>query len=533
MLTRIRCCTRAAHRYLSSTQADTFDEWKKYADESNLSPMIGLEIHAQINSTAKLFSGSENKFMAPTNSLVSNYDASVPGTLPVLNKRCVEAAVYTALALNCKLNMQSQFDRKHYFYADTPQGYQITQQRCPIAVNGTFSFPLSSGKKVKTIHIQQIQLEQDSGKSLHDDETNHTYIDLNRANVGLLEIVTSPGLTGAEDTCAFVKELQMTLQLLGACDGKMQEGQLRVDLNLSMSGKDEKPGTRAEVKNISGISHLKDVIEYEIKRQVQILNDGGTVEQETRAYDSVKKVTTSMRDKEEAQDYRFMPEPNLPPLTLYNDETAPKNTDRNFINVDELKRKMPIIPGRLREILMQRLGLQYKQAEFLLEKQLASFYRDVLYCAPDLSPTLVYNWMRIKLVALQHTSGFTASESGVTAQELADLLTMEQNHLINQSQSKEAFELALTDVRSPVQIVKDNDWIGIIDMDVIRGFCDNAIAQLTDENPDFLKNLNQETPHTVIVRQIVGLVLKLSQGKAKRKLVTPVVISILKNLDSE
>uniref|UniRef100_H2YI14 Aspartyl/Glutamyl-tRNA(Gln) amidotransferase subunit B/E catalytic domain-containing protein n=1 Tax=Ciona savignyi TaxID=51511 RepID=H2YI14_CIOSA len=263
-------------------------EWK---------PVIGLEVHAQINSKTKIFSSALNKFMAPPNSLVSQFDASMPGTLPVLNKECVRAAVMTAFALNCNFNLRSTFDRKHYFYADMPHGYQITQHWTPIAFDGHFTFPSSNGMESKSLKIERLQLEQDSGKSLHDEIDNVSLIDLNRAGVGLMEIVTAPELHSATDACAFIHELHLMLCTLGTCEGKMSEGQFRVDVNVSLHKPGEVFGTRAEVKNIAGIKHLQQVVDYEIERQADLLTRGLPVDQETRAFDVANGTTYSMRDK--------------------------------------------------------------------------------------------------------------------------------------------------------------------------------------------------------------------------------------------
>uniref|UniRef100_A0A3Q3VZ68 Glutamyl-tRNA amidotransferase subunit B n=1 Tax=Mola mola TaxID=94237 RepID=A0A3Q3VZ68_MOLML len=270
--------------------------------------VVGLEIHAQINSNTKLFSGSSVRFSAPPNSLVSFFDASLPGTLPVLNKRCVEAVVMTGLALNCTINKKSLFDRKHYFYADLPAGYQITQQRQPTAVNGRLTYSFLEGKKrsqvTKTVSIKQIQLEQDSGKSLHDDVRGQTLIDLNRAGVGLMELVMEPDMSCGEEAAAAVRELQLILQTLDTCQGNMSEGQLRVDANVSVHKPGEPLGIRTEVKNINSIRYLAKAIDYEIQRQIDILQSGGRVQNETRAYDSKSGETVPMRDKEGLQDYR-------------------------------------------------------------------------------------------------------------------------------------------------------------------------------------------------------------------------------------
>jgi len=249
-------------------------------------PLIGLEIHAQLNSKSKLFSSGKKAFLASPNSLVTNFDASFPGTLPMINRRCVELAVQTGIALNCNLSLKSSFDRKHYFYPDMPTGYQITQHRKPIATNGFLDIPSqNSSNKLKRVRINQIQIEQDSGKSLHDDTEDMTLIDLNRAGIGLIEIVTSPDLKSSQEACDFVKELMLVLDYIDCCGVKMEEGELRVDVNVSVSDTLEGLGTRTEIKNINRLKGIEDAIDFEIERQINILKTGGKVIRETRAAD--------------------------------------------------------------------------------------------------------------------------------------------------------------------------------------------------------------------------------------------------------
>ncbi|RXN12302.1 glutamyl-tRNA(Gln) amidotransferase subunit mitochondrial [Labeo rohita] len=311
--------------------------------------VVGLEIHAQIQSTSKLFSGSHVRFLAPPNSLVSHFDASLPGTLPVLNRRCVEAAVLTGLALNCTINKKSLFDRKHYFYADMPAGYQITQQRVPIAVDGILVYSHFEGRKrnqvvTKSVKIKQIQLEQDSGKSLHDDERSQTLIDLNRAGVGLMELVMEPEMCCGEEAAAAVRELQLILQALGTCQANMAEGQLRVDANVSVHRPGEPLGVRTEVKNINSVRHLAKAIDYEIQRQMEVLQSGGTVLNETRAFDSKS---------------GFMPEPNLPPLFVYESEASvPGGVDpAQAVVIDRLSTQLPELPSVKRTRLVETHGI--------------------------------------------------------------------------------------------------------------------------------------------------------------------------------
>ncbi|ELW50433.1 putative glutamyl-tRNA(Gln) amidotransferase subunit B, mitochondrial [Tupaia chinensis] len=332
--------------------------------EHKWAAVVGLEIHAQISSNSKLFSGSQVRFAAPPNSLVSFFDASLPGTLPVLNRRCVEAAVMTGLALNCHINKKSLFDRKHYFYADLPAGYQITQQRLPIAVNGSLTYSVCLGKPrnqmvTRTARVKQIQLEQDSGKSLHDDLRSQTLVDLNRAGVGLLEVVLEPDMSCGDEAATAVRELQLILQALGTSQANMAEGQLRVDANISVHHPGEPLGIRTEVKNLNSFRFLAKAIDYEIERQINELESGGEILNETRSFDYKLGCTVPMRDKEGKQDYRFMPEPNLPPLRLYDDASSPPagTASQQVVNIDRIRETLPELPGVTRERLVRQYGM--------------------------------------------------------------------------------------------------------------------------------------------------------------------------------
>uniref|UniRef100_A0AAX7W235 Glutamyl-tRNA(Gln) amidotransferase subunit B, mitochondrial n=1 Tax=Astatotilapia calliptera TaxID=8154 RepID=A0AAX7W235_ASTCA len=367
--------------------------------------VVGLEIHAQINSSTKLFSGAPVRFSAPPNSLVSFFDASLPGTLPVLNKRCVEAAVMTGLALNCAVNRKSLFDRKHYFYADLPAGYQITQQRLPIAVDGVLTYSLLGGKKRnqvmrQNVTIKQIQLEQDSGKSLHDDVRSQTLIDLNRAGVGLMELVMEPDMSCGEEAAAAVRELQLILQALGTCQGNMSEGQLRVDANVSVHRPGEPLGVRTEVKNINSIRYLARAIDYEIQRQIDVLQRGGTVQNETRAYDSKSGETLPMRDKEGLQDYRFMPEPNLPPLILYEDDASlPTGIDAcQVVVVQKIKEGLPELPSVKRDRLVQTYGILPEHSFTLVNEDGLVDYFEAVLKATKKEPRKVIGWVTNELL---------------------------------------------------------------------------------------------------------------------------------------
>uniref|UniRef100_A0A3B3TCG5 Glutamyl-tRNA(Gln) amidotransferase subunit B, mitochondrial n=1 Tax=Paramormyrops kingsleyae TaxID=1676925 RepID=A0A3B3TCG5_9TELE len=361
--------------------------------------VVGLEIHAQIHASTKLFSGSQVRFSSPPNSLVSFFDASLPGTLPVLNRRCVEAAVMTGLALNCTINKKSLFDRKHYFYADLPAGYQITQQRLPVAVDGRLSYGvLVDGSQnhvlERSVRIKQIQLEQDSGKSLRDGHRSQTLIDLNRAGIGLMELVMEPDMCCGEEAAAAVRELQLILQALGTCQGNMSEGQLRVDANVSVHRPGEPLGVRTEVKNINSARFLARAIDYELQRQMAVVESGGTVVNETRAFDFKSGQTIPMRDKEGLQDYRFMPEPNLPPLLLYDQQTAPMDADpTQVILIDQIQEQLPELPRVTRERLVKTYGILPEHSFTLVnEDDLVDYFVSVVQ-RTKAEPRKVIGWV--------------------------------------------------------------------------------------------------------------------------------------------
>lgn len=355
---------------------------------SPLKPVIGLEIHAQVLAKSKLFSGAPSLFGGRVNSCVSHFDAAIPGTLPVINRRCVEAAVLTALALGCDISLTSSFDRKHYFYADMPAGYQITQHFNPVARNGRVKFLVMAedgdeDPLEKTARIVQVQIEQDSGKSIHDELNGISLIDLNRAGQGLLEIVTAPDFEGSEDAVSFAAELKMILKSLGVCDGKMNEGNFRIDANVSLHRPGEPLGVRTEIKNLNSLKSARKAIDYEIQRQEALLARGSDVINETRGFDRVSGQTVTMRDKEIVTDYRFFPEPNLPPLRL--------STSRRFIpgavDVDSLAMQLPEFPEDIRQRLMGTYRLTRRQSVALVKKEdMPLFFEKVMDCLADMNP---------------------------------------------------------------------------------------------------------------------------------------------------
>ncbi|XP_053336071.1 glutamyl-tRNA(Gln) amidotransferase subunit B, mitochondrial [Clarias gariepinus] len=478
--------------------------------------VVALEIHAQIQATSKLFSSSRVGFSAPPNSHVSFFDASLPGTLPVLNRRCVEAAVMTGLALDCKINTKSLFDRKHYFYADLPAGYQITQQRVPIAVNGCLSFSYLGGRKrseviTKTVRVRQIQLEQDSGKSLHDDQRSRTLIDLNRAGVGLMEVVMDPDMCCGEEAAAAVRELQLILQTLGTCQGNMAEGQLRVDANVSVHHPGEPLGVRTEVKNINSARFVAKAIDFEIQRQIEVLQSGGTVLNETRSFDSKTGTTVPMRDKEGLQDYRFMPEPNLPPLFVYEGvSSVPHGVDpAHVVVIDRLKAQIPELPGVKRARLMEEYGILPEHSFTLVnEDGLMDFFEQVVQ-KTNTEPKKLIGWVIKELMGNLHQQNLKVTQSPVSPEALAQLLNLLESGFISSSAAKVVFqEMWRAPDKGVEQLVKELDLGLISDREELVKICQRVM----DAHPDLVQVIRGGNKK--VLNKLMGAVQKESKGRA-------------------
>ncbi|XP_076241646.1 glutamyl-tRNA(Gln) amidotransferase subunit B, mitochondrial isoform X2 [Calliopsis andreniformis] len=448
---------------------------------------VGLEIHAQIATKSKLFSGASTNFSSPINSCVSLFDCAIPGTMPVLNKKCVEAGVLTALALSCKINDISTFERKHYFYPDLPAGFQITQQKNPLAVNGEIKFLVFNPDKHKepystTSKIKQVQLEQDSGKSLHN-ELVGSLIDLNRAGIPLMELVFEPDLTDGEEAAALVKELCLILEILGTCSCKMEEGALRVDANVSISKVDAPLGIRTELKNIGSIRAVCNAIDYEIKRQISILEAGGKVINETRSWDSVSKKTILMREKEDKHDYRFMPEPNLPPLHLcVNENTENKY---NLVNVSSLKKQLPKLPEEIRRTLLEDFGItSYTTIAVMNDLALIQLFDNILKENKDRNPQLVGQVLVSEILAFlqKYELDFTFCENNRSyIGELIDLL---QTKIINYLIFRKILDIFINEPeKRPRQIVEENNWFLISDDKKLEKVC----LEIIEKNPKIVR----------------------------------------------
>ncbi|KAM8969706.1 glutamyl-tRNA(Gln) amidotransferase subunit B, mitochondrial isoform X1 [Sarcophilus harrisii] len=477
--------------------------------------VVGLEIHTQISSNSKLFSGSQVTFLAPPNSLVSFFDASLPGTLPVLNKRCVEAAVMTGLALNCTVNKKSLFDRKHYFYADLPAGYQITQQRLPIAVNGSLTYNLGGGthwspSATKTVRIKQIQLEQDSGKSLHDDTRSQTLIDLNRAGVGLMEVVMEPDMSCGDEAATAVRELQLILRTLGTSQANMAEGQLRVDANISVHHPGEPFGVRTEVKNLNSIRFLAKAIDYEIKRQIEELQNGGKILNETRAFDEKLGCTVSMRDKEGKQDYRFMPEPNLPPLILYDAESLPVAADpQQVVNIDWIRERLPELPSVTRQRLVEQYGILPEHSFALLnEDGLLEFFQNVVK-ETRTEPKKVIGWILTTFLGYLKQQNLAVSESPISPSLLAELLNLLDRKAISVPAAQQVFEeLWHNKGKTPGQIIREKKLELLQNQEELEEIC-QAVLDKHPQEVTAVKKGNQK-----VVNKLIGLVRRATQGRA-------------------
>ncbi|XP_046512263.1 glutamyl-tRNA(Gln) amidotransferase subunit B, mitochondrial isoform X2 [Equus quagga] len=471
-------CTSSRKRGQSSVAQQPFiTAQKSRKGEHEWAAVVGLEIHAQISSKSKLFSGSQVHFAAPPNSLVSFFDASLPGTLPVLNRRCVEAAVMTGLALNCRINKKSLFDRKHYFYADLPAGYQITQQRLPIAVNGSLMYSFCAGKNRsqvinKTARVKQIQLEQDSGKSLHDDLRSQTLIDLNRAGVGLLEVVLEPDMSCGEEAATAVRELQLILQALGTSQANMAD--------------------------------------YEIQRQINELENGGEILNETRSFDSKLGCTIPMRDKEGKQDYRFMPEPNLPPLLLYDTESLPAGADpQQVIDIDRIREQLPELPSVTREKLVQQYGMLPEHSFTLLnEVGLLEFFQNVMK-ETRAEPKKVTSWVLNTLLGFLKQQNLAVSESPVTPSALAELLNLLDRKAISSSAAKQVFEeLWRNEGKTPAQIVSEKKLELMQDQEALEQLC-HAVME---GHPQVVMDVKKGNPRAI--NKLIGLVRKATLSRA-------------------
>ncbi|KAI9576957.1 hypothetical protein GQX74_014324 [Glossina fuscipes] len=490
--------------------------------------VVGLEVHAQISSESKLFSESPTKYGLPVNTAVSYFDASLPGTLPVLNRKCVESGIKTALALNCQVNEVSMFDRKHYFYADLPNGYQITQQRSALANNGQITFPvIVPGKKIyyKTVRLLQLQLEQDSGKSLHDEELKRSLIDLNRAGLPLMELVFAPDLETGEEAASLVKELILIMRRLNTCSCKMEEGALRVDANISVHEPDQPLGVRTEVKNIGSVRSISQAVSYEIQRQLEIVAAGGDVYNETRSWDAEKRRTLTMRDKEVLQDYRFMPEPNLPPLRLNMKDIQLDGENHTCgICVPLIAKELPELPEQTRKDLIETYKLNTETGIILVnEPLLLEHFQNIVKNFPDIPKKMITNFLINDLMTYCNKININIEECNLTYNHIKDILKALYNEKINLHSARRLMELAHEHLNTNVnELIMIYDLQQISNVDTIENYCLQAMETQSKAVKQY------QSGKTKALFAIVGEVAKLSNQKANMKSVVQCLERLLK-----
>jgi len=459
--------------------------------------IIGLEVHAQVSSNAKLFSGASAEYGGEPNDHVSLVDAAMPGMLPVINKFCVEQAVRTGLGLKAQINNYSVFDRKNYFYPDLPQGYQISQFKQPIVGEGVVTINPTPEENIE-IGIERLHLEQDAGKSIHDLHPTMSMVDLNRSGVALMEIVSRPDLRCADEAKAYVTKLRTILRYLGTCDGNMEQGSMRADVNVSVRKPGGEFGTRCEIKNVNSIRFMGQAIEYEARRQVDIIEDGGTIDQETRLFDAKKGETRSMRSKEEAHDYRYFPDPDLLPLEF----------EQSW--VDEIESTLPELPDAKKNRLMSDFGLAAYDAEVLTgEPKFAAFFEDV---ATGRDGKVAANWVINELFGRLNKEGVDIADSPVSASQLAAIIDLIEANTISGKIGKKLFEIVWTEGGDPQKIVEERGMKQVTDTGAIEAVVDEVIAA-NREKADLVKD------KPGMVGWFVGEVMKASGGKANPQVV--------------
>jgi aspartyl-tRNA(Asn)/glutamyl-tRNA(Gln) amidotransferase subunit B len=458
--------------------------------------VIGLEAHAQVNSQAKLFSGAATAFGAEPNAHVSLIDAAMPGMLPVINAECVAQAVRTGLGLNAKINLRSVFDRKNYFYPDLPQGYQISQYKSPVVGEGVVAVDLPDG--TIRVGIERLHLEQDAGKLIHDQHPSMSLVDLNRAGVALMEIVSKPDLRSSEEAKAYLAKLRAIMRYLGTCDGDMEKGNLRADVNVSVRRPGDPLGTRCEIKNVNSIRFVGQAIEHEARRQIAVLEDGGTIEQETRLYDAGRDETRSMRNKEEAHDYRYFPDPDLLPLKL------------SEAYVESLRRSLPELPDDKRVRFMSAFGLTgYDAGVLVAEKESADFFEAVVTRADGRArdAKVAANWVLNELFGRLNRDGTAISASPVSASALGTILDLMAEGTISGKIAKDLFEIVWAEGGDPRAIVEARGMKQVTDTAAIEKLVDDIVAR----NPD---KVEQARAKPAMLGWFVGQVMKASGGKA-------------------
>ncbi len=469
--------------------------------------IIGLEVHAQVLSESKLFSTSSTKFGSEPNTQVSLVDAAFPGMLPVINEHCIKQAIKTGIGLKAKINKRSIFDRKNYFYADLPQGYQISQYKNPIVGEGSITLDMPNGEK--NIRIERLHLEQDAGKSIHDIDPQNTLVDLNRSGVALMEIVSKPDLRSLDEVNAYIKKLRSIMRYLGTCDGNMQEGSLRADVNVSVRKKgDKKLGTRCEIKNVNSIKFMQMAIDFEANRQVDVIEEGGSIDQETRLFDTKKNETRSMRSKEDAHDYRYFPDPDLLPLEL-ND---------NYI--DKIKKDIPELPDEKKKRFIEKFKLSPYEANILVSDiEISKYFEDV---SKNSDVKLATNWITGELFALLNEKNIEITESPISSKNLSKLINLIKDGTISGKIAKSVFEIMRDGDKDPITIVEEKGLKQQSDPKKLENIINKVISE-NSKNVEAYKSGKDK-----LFGFFVGQVMKTSGGKANPKLVNEILKKKLK-----
>jgi aspartyl-tRNA(Asn)/glutamyl-tRNA(Gln) amidotransferase subunit B len=464
--------------------------------------VIGLEVHAQVLSNSKLFSSSPTKFGAEPNTQVSLVDAAFPGMLPVINEYCIKQAIKTGIGLKAKINNRSIFDRKNYFYADLPQGYQISQYKNPIVGEGTIILDMPYGQR--EIGIERLHLEQDAGKSIHDIDPKNTFVDLNRSGIALMEIVSKPDLRSLDEVNAYIKKIRSIMRYLETCDGNMQEGSLRADVNVSVKRKGTKNlGTRCEIKNVNSIKFMQMAIDFEANRQVDLIEEGKKIDQETRLFDTKKNETRSMRSKEDAHDYRYFPDPDLLPLELKND----------FI--EKIKSEIPELPDEKKKRFIDKFNLSPYEANILVSDKETSEYFEKVIKKSDVK--LATNWITGELFALLNEKDLGITQSPINAENLSKLINLIKNGTISGKIAKTVFELMANGDKDPQKIVEEKGLKQESDPKALESLIEKVIT----ENPDKVKEY--KSGKEKLFGFFVGQAMKASDGKANPKLVNDIL----------
>ncbi len=464
--------------------------------------IIGLEVHAQVTSNSKLFSSSSTKFGAEPNTQVSLVDAAFPGMLPVINEFCVKQAIKTGIGLKAQINKRSVFDRKNYFYADLPQGYQISQFKHPIVGEGTVVLDMPNGQK--EVGIERLHLEQDAGKSIHDIDPQHTMVDLNRSGVALMEIVSKPDLRSPDEVNVYIKKLRSIMRYLGTCDGNMQEGSLRADVNVSVRIKGtDKLGTRCEIKNVNSIKFMQMAINYEANRQVDLIEEGNSIAQETRLFDTKKNETRSMRSKEDAHDYRYFPDPDLLPLEVTDDF------------VEKIKSEIPELPDEKKKRFIEKFKLSPYEATILVSDIETSKYFEEVIENSDVK--LATNWITGELFAVLNNKNLEISESPISSKNLSKLINLIKDGTISGKIAKTIFELMMDSDKDPQKIVEEKGLKQESDPKALEALIDKVIV----DNPDKVKEY--KSGKEKLFGFFVGQAMKASNGKANPQLVNDIL----------